>query len=221
MYNSISFEVQYMNHNNSDNQNNQPTVTLAFTGASGAPYGLRLLECLLKSKHRVNLVISKAGQMVLSMESELSIPSRASDAQEFLSSHFNSEAGLLHVYSRDDWMAPMASGTGCSDAMVICPCTAGTLSAVAQGSSDNLISRAADVAIKEQRKLIMVIRETPLSAIHLENMLKLARLGVIIMPANPGFYQKPTSVDDLVDFMVARILDHLKIQHDLLPKWGE
>ncbi|MFV2060093.1 MAG: flavin prenyltransferase UbiX [Gammaproteobacteria bacterium] len=202
------------------NNTNQQTITLAFTGASGAPYGLRLLECLLKSKCRVNLVISKAGQMVLAMESDLSIPSRASDAQKFLSSHFNSPQGLLNVYARDDWMAPMASGTGCSDAMVICPCTAGTLSAVAQGASDNLIARAADVMIKEQQKLILVVRETPLSAIHLENMLKLARLGVTIMPANPGFYQKPDSVADLVDFMVARILDHLKIEHQLLPKWG-
>jgi len=202
------------------NDNTHLTITLAFTGASGAPYGLRLLECLLKLKHHVNLVISKAGQMVLSMESELSIPPRPGDAQKFLTDHFNSESGLLNVYGRDDWMAPMASGTGCTDAMVICPCTAGALSAVAQGASDNLIERAADVTIKEQRKLIMVIRETPLSAIHLENMLKLARLGVVIMPANPGFYQNPTSIADMVDFMVARILDHLNIQHELLPKWG-
>jgi len=201
--------------------NKQLTVTLAFTGASGAPYGLRLLECLLKAKCKVNLVISKAGQMVLSMESELNIPARANDAQEFLALHFNSDNNLLTVYGRDDWMAPMASGTGCSDAMVICPCTAGTLSAIAQGASDNLIERAADVVIKEQRKLILVVRETPLSAIHLENMLKLARLGVVIMPANPGFYQNPESVNDLVDFMVARILDQLKVEHELLPKWGD
>ncbi len=201
-------------------KNKQQTITLAFTGASGAPYGLRLLDVLLKSNCRVDLVVSKAGQMVLSMESDLSIPSRASDAQKFLTEHFQSEPGFLKVYGRDDWMAPMASGTGCSDAMVICPCTAGALSAVAQGASDNLIERAADVMIKEQKKLILVVRETPLSAIHLENMLKLARLGVTIMPANPGFYQKPTTVDDIVDFMVARILDHLHIEHDLLPKWG-
>ncbi len=200
---------------------NEITVTLAFTGASGAAYGLRLLECLLSAKCHVNLVISKAGQMVLAMESELTIPSRPQDAQQFLSEHFNAAPGLLKVYGRDDWMAPMASGTGCSDAMVICPCTAGALSAVAQGTSDNLIERAADVVIKEHRTLILLVRETPLSAIHLENMLKLARLGVVIMPANPGFYQKPTSVNDLVDFMVARILDHLNIQHQLLPCWGE
>ncbi len=203
------------------NDTKQLTITLAFTGASGAPYGLRLLELLLKSKCQVDLVVSKAGQMVLAMESELSIPSRASDAQKFLTAHFQSEPGLLNVYGRDDWMAPMASGTGCSDAMVICPCTAGALSAVAQGASDNLIERAADVMIKEQRKLILVVRETPLSAIHLENMLKLARLGVTIMPANPGFYQKPTTIDDIVDFMVARILDHLHIKHELLPNWGD
>jgi len=201
--------------------NTQLTVTLAFTGASGAPYALRLLECLLQSKIQVNLVISKAGQMVLAMESDLNIPSRPSDAQKFLTTHYKSEPGLLNVYGRDDWMAPMASGTGCSDAMVVCPCTAGALSAIAHGASDNLIERAADVIIKEHRKLILVVRETPLSAIHLENMLKLSRLGVVIMPANPGFYQKPATVNDLVDFMVARILDHLKIQHALLAKWGE
>ncbi|MFV1984985.1 MAG: flavin prenyltransferase UbiX [Thiohalomonadales bacterium] len=201
-------------------ENSQPTITLAFTGASGAPYGLRLLNCLLKSERHVNLVISKAGQMVLSMESELKIPSRPGDAQKYLSSHFNLKSDLLKVYARDDWMAPIASGTGCTDAMVICPCTVGTLSAVANGASDNLITRAADVIIKEQRKLIMVIRETPLSAIHLENMLKLVRIGVTIMPANPGFYQKPNSIADLVDFMVARILDHLSIEHDLVRKWG-
>ncbi|VAX02152.1 Flavin prenyltransferase UbiX [hydrothermal vent metagenome] len=203
------------------NDKNEITVTLAFTGASGAAYGLRLLECLLKANCHVNLVISKAGQMVLAMESELTIPSRPQDAQQFFTKHFNAAPDLLNVYGRDDWMAPMASGTGCSDAMVICPCTAGSLSAVAQGASDNLIERAADVTIKEHNKLILLVRETPLSAIHLENMLKLARLGVVIMPANPGFYQKPASVNDLVDFMVARILDHLDIQHKLLPRWGE
>lgn len=201
--------------------NSRLTVTLAITGASGAPYALRLLECLLKAKCNVNLVISKAGQMVLSMESELNIPARPSDAQKFLNRHFKIDSNLLNVYGRDDWMAPMASGTGCSDAMVICPCTAGALSAVATGASDNLIERAADVVIKEQRKLILVVRETPLSAIHLENMLKLARLGVVILPANPGFYQKPKTINDLIDFMVARILDQLNIEHELLDKWGD
>ena len=118
-------------------------------------------------------------------------------------------------------MSPVASGSHQARAMVVCPCTTGTLAAIAQGSSDNLIERAADVMIKENRQLIMVPRETPLSAIHLENMLKLARLGVTMLPANPGFYHKPQKVDDLVDFIVARVLDQLQIAHSLVPRWGD
>lgn len=127
----------------------------------------------------------------------------------------------MQVFEREQWAAPIASGSGVADATVVCPCTTGTLSAIACGSSRNLIERAADVCLKERKKLILVVRETPFSEIHLENMLKLARMGVIIMPANPGFYQRPTSVQELVDFMVARVLDHLNIPHRLLPRWGD
>jgi len=118
------------------------------------------------------------------------------------------------------WFSPPASGSNAPRAMVICPCTSGTLAAVAQGTADHLIDRAADVAIKEHRQLILVPREMPYSAIHLENMLKLARLGVVIMPPNPGFYHHPRRIEDLVDFVVARILDHLGIEHELLPRWA-
>jgi len=125
------------------------------------------------------------------------------------------------VFGREEWFAPLASGSNPADAMVVCPCTMGTLAAIAAGLSQNLIERAADVAIKEGRKLVLVPRETPFSAIHLENMLKLARLGVVILPPSPGFYNHPQTVADLVDFVVARVLDQLRVPHRLMQRWGE
>jgi len=194
--------------------------SIAITGASGAPYALRLIECLVESGATLYIMVSKAGQVVLSMETDLNIPSRTDAMQAWLTERYDATPNQIQVFAKDQWLAPVASGSGVPDAMIICPCTTGTLSAVACGSSNNLIERAADVVIKEQRKLIMVVRETPLSAIHLENMLKLARLGVVMLPATPGFYQKPTSLDDIVDFIVARILEQLGIKHELLPAWG-
>lgn len=196
-------------------------IILAMTGASGAPYGLRLLELLLGAGREVYLVLSQAGQMVIGMETELDLPGRPAGIAEFLGQRFAARPGQLQVFGREQWTAPIASGSARAAAMVVCPCTSGTLAAIATGMSDNLIERAADVMIKEQRKLILVPRETPYSAIHLENMLKLARLGVTILPPNPGFYQRPQSVADLVDFVVARILDHLEVPHALLPRWGQ
>lgn len=202
-------------------KNNKTPVIIAMTGASGAAYGLRLLEVLLKAGRPVYLLVSKAAQMVFSMESSLSIPARPSEMQTFFCNTFNVDPGLLKVFSREDWMAPIASGSHTAQHMVVVPCTTGTLSAIAQGSSNNLMERAADVMLKERRNLILVVRETPLSSIQLENMLKLSQAGATIMPANPGFYQDPESILDLVDFMVARILDHLGESHSLLPRWGE
>ena len=196
------------------------TVTLAFTGASGMPYGVRLLECLLQSGTRVYLVYSQAAQIVARQEMDLSLPGRAEDAQSFFEQRFSTPADQLQVFGREEWFAPVASGSNPATAMVICPCTMGTLASVAGGLSDNLIERAADVMLKERRPLILVPRETPLSAIHLENMLKLSRLGVVILPPNPGFYNKPQSIDDLVDFVVARILDQLHVDHALTTRWG-
>jgi 4-hydroxy-3-polyprenylbenzoate decarboxylase len=196
-------------------------IIIAMTGASGAAYALRLLEVLLKAGQPVYLLVSKAAQMVLAMETPLDIPSRPADMQQFFAEHYQVDASLLTVFSREDWTAPIASGSHRAQHMVVCPCTTGTLAAIANGNSDNLMERAADVMLKEQRKLIMVVRETPLSVIHLENMLKLARAGATILPANPGFYQQPQTMDDLVDFIVARILDHMQIEHTLLPRWGE
>ena len=197
------------------------TITLALTGASGMPYGIRLLECLLNSGIRVYLLYSQAAQIVARQEMNLSLPARARDAAEFFSTRFGAAPGQLQAFGREEWFAPVASGSNPADAMVVCPCTMGTLAAIAAGMSDNLIERAADVALKEARKLVLVARETPLSAIHLENMLKLSRAGAIILPANPGFYHHPQTAQDLVDFVVARVLDHVGVKHDLMPRWGE
>ena len=198
----------------------QKTITLIMTGASGAQYGLRLLEQLLLLDQRVYLLLSRPAQIVINTETDLQLPGRASEIQAFFTARHQAKPGQLQVFEREQWMAPIASGSSVADATVVCPCTTGTLSAIACGSSRNLIERAADVAIKERKPLILVIRETPFSEIHLEHMLKLARIGCVILPANPGFYNRPTTIDELVDFMVARILDHLQLKHDLSLRWG-
>ncbi len=196
-------------------------VTLAFTGASGMPYGLRLLECLLAAECRVYLLYSSAAQVVAKQECGLTIPAQPREAARFFAERLGARDGQITVFGRDDWMAPVASGSNPADAMAICPCTVGTLGAIAGGLADNLIERAADVMLKERRPLVLVPRETPLSAIHLENMLKLARAGAVILPPVPGFYDRPQSVADLVDFVVARVLDQLAVPHTLGPRWGE
>lgn len=199
----------------------QQRITLAFTGASGAPYGLRLLQCLLQADCEVFVLLSKAARVVIGMETELTLPAGTGKAAQALREWTGTERGTLVVCGLEQWTAPVASGSGAPASMVVCPCSSGTLSAIASGASDNLIERAADVALKEGRKLILVPRESPFSAIHLENMLKLSRLGVTVMPAAPGFYHKPESVADLVDFMVARLLDHLGLEQSLVKRWGE
>ena len=196
-------------------------LILGMTGASGASYGLRLLQCLLESGHTVQLLLSKAAQIVIHMETELRLPSRPCDIQRALIEHYRCEPGQLQVFGQDEWTAPPASGSALVRGMVVCPCTTGTLAAIANGNSDNLLERAADVTLKERRKLILAVRETPFSTIHLENMLRLARAGAVILPANPGFYHRPATVAELVDFIVARILDQLDIAHTLLPRWGQ
>jgi 4-hydroxy-3-polyprenylbenzoate decarboxylase len=195
-------------------------IALGITGASGSAYALRLLECLLEAGEAVHLMVSQAGQIVLKMESDLELPAQPGEAERFLTRHFNTAPGQLRVFGRQQWMAPVASGSNPPRAMVVCPCTTGTLSAIACGASNDLLERAADVVLKERRRLILVVRETPFSEIHLENMLKLSRMGAVIMPANPGFYHKPTDLQGVVDFMVSRILDQLEIEHRLLPRWG-
>ena len=196
------------------------TFAVALTGASGMPYGVRLIECLIGSGARVQLLYSQVAQIVARQEMDLVLPARAAELQVDFSRRFSAQPGQLEVFGREEWFAPLASGTNPPDAMVICPCSMGTLAAVAAGLAQNLIERAADVVLKEGRKLVLVPRETPFSAIHLENMLKLARAGAVILPPNPGFYNRPQSVQDLVDFVVARVLDQLGVEHQLMRRWG-
>jgi 4-hydroxy-3-polyprenylbenzoate decarboxylase len=196
-------------------------VALAFSGASGAAYGIRLLECLLDAGRRVYLLYSQAAQIVFKMEAGIDLPSSPAECQALLAEKFSAKDGQLQVFGRQQWMSPVASGSNPPEAMVVCPCTTGTLASIAAGLSQDLIDRAADVVIKEKRKLILVVRETPFSSIHLQNMLKLSEIGVVIMPANPGFYENPQSIEDVVDFMVARILDHLEVTHSLVRRWGD
>ncbi len=195
-------------------------VCIAMTGASGAPYGLRLLEYLLHTEHSVCLLISSAARVVIATETRLKLPRTPAETAAWFSHHFSTNPEQLQVFGQEQWTAPVASGSNPPAAMVICPCSMSMVSAVACGASNNLIERAADVMIKEQRRMILVPRESPFSAIHLENMLKLARLGVTILPANPGFYHQPQTVEALIDHVVARILDHLQIEHNLVPRWG-
>lgn len=199
-------------------------ISLAWTGASGAPYGLKLLECLLASGYQVFLMISSAARVVLATEEGIKLSANGDKAQAQLLALLQLKgitiAGELVVLGSDEWFSPPASGSAAPKQMIICPCSTGTLAAVATGMSNNLLERAADVVIKERGQLILVPRETPFSVIHLEHMLSLSRLGATIMPAAPGFYHNPKSVEDLVDFMVARILDHLGVDHALTNRWG-
>ena len=202
------------------------TICLALTGASGMPYGLRLLECLLEADCNVQLLYSQAAQIVARQEMDLELPSRPADARDILLAHLSKTNAAVNpkklaIFGREEWFAPVASGSNPPDAMVICPCSMGTLAAIAQGLSDNLIERAADVVLKEARKLVLVPRETPFSAIHLENMLRLSRAGAVILPPSPGFYHHPQSVQDIVDFVVARVLDQIGVPHTLMQRWGE
>jgi flavin prenyltransferase len=200
---------------------NAKTVAVALTGASGMPYGLRLIESLIGAGARVYVLYSQAAHVVAKQELDLVIPPRAADAERMFSERYHAPAGQLRVFAREDWFAPVASGSNPADAMAICPCSMGTLAAVAAGLSDSLIERAADVMLKESRKLVLVPREAPFSILHLENMLKLARAGAVIVPASPGFYHHPKTIEDLVDFVVARVLDQIGVAHGLMKRWGD
>lgn len=195
-------------------------IALALTGASGVQYGLRVLEVLLRDGHHVQLMVSKPAQVVIGIETDLKLPGRPADMKKFLVEKLDFDPALLEVHGPDEWTAACASGSNPPDAMAICPCSMATLSAVAVGASRSLIERAADVMLKERRRLVLVPRETPLSAIHLENMLKLAQAGAVILPPVPGFYGKPQTLDDMVDFVAGRVLDHLDVPHELGPRWG-
>lgn len=193
-------------------------LVVAITGASGAVYAKRLLEVLATGGHEVHLLISPAAQSVFRQELNVEL-----NLKQFNLSQMGLEVPQdnVHFYPHHDYFSPVASGSFLTQGMVICPCSGGTLSGVVHGSSANLIHRAADVHLKERRKLILVPRETPLSLIHLENMTKATQAGAVILPAAPGWYHGVRGLDDLVDFIVARILDQLQVPHQLMNRWGD
>jgi len=190
-------------------------IVVGITGASGAPYAVRLLEALVARSQPVSLIVSDHGARLL--DTELGISSVDALRDRIGASRWDR---VVRVYDDRDRGAAPASGSALTTGMVICPCSMGTISAIAVGASRSLIERAADVVLKERRRLLVVPRETPYSAIHLENMLTLTRAGAVVLPASPGFYHRPTSIDDLVNFVVARVLDHLGVEHAMAPRWG-
>jgi 4-hydroxy-3-polyprenylbenzoate decarboxylase len=190
-------------------------IVMAVTGASGAPYAVRLLETLVERKQRVSLIVSDHGLRLL--DTEMGITSVSQLRERVGAGGWDA---CVRAYDDRDRGAAPASGSALSAGMVICPCSMGTMSAIAVGASRSLVERAADVALKERRRLILVPRETPYSAVHLENMLTLTRAGAVVLPASPGFYHRPRGIDDLVNFVVARVLDHLGVEHSLVPRWG-
>ena len=200
---------------------NKPSrVTVAMTGASGTAYALRLLQCLSQQGIQIDLLVSDAAREVARLEADLVLPDDEQLAS-FLAAHLKIDESCLRVWGKQEWTSPVASGSSVAGPMVVCPCSTGTLSAIACGACNNLIERAADVVLKERRQLILVPREAPFSSIHLENMLKLSNMGATILPAAPGFYHQPQTIDDLIDFVVARILNCLGVPQDMLPRWGE
>jgi 4-hydroxy-3-polyprenylbenzoate decarboxylase len=195
-------------------------ITVAITGASGAPYALRLIECLVAANVQIYVLCSSAARVVLDTEVGVKIPGSPDGATQFLSEKFKAKPSQITVFGKEQWFSPVASGSAAPKKMIVCPCSTGTLAAITLGMSDNLIERAADVVIKERGQLILVVRESPFSTIHLQNMLTLSQMGVTIMPAAPGFYHHPQSINDLIDFMVGRMLDHLRIEQSIIPRWG-
>ena len=197
-----------------------PTVCVAMTGASGIQYALRLIECLLGAGCRVQVLMTKPARIVMGMDTDLPVPSRTADTEREFAARYGAREGQLRAFGQEEWTAPIASGSGVPDAMVVCPCTTGTLASLAAGTCDNLLERAADCVLKEGRRLVVMPREMPFSTIHLENMLRLARAGAVVMPPNPAFYNLPKTVEELVDFVVARVLDRLDVPQTLMPRWG-
>ena len=216
-------------------------VVLAVTGASGSAYAIRLAQALLAAGKQLHLVVSGAARQVIARELNTEFPDNSATAAEWSAmidrtlagptasgwgfrtaavSNPERPPGSVRVYGTSDYSAGIASGSFRTSGMVICPCSMGTLSAIASGASTNLIQRAADVHLKERRPLVLVPRETPLSLIQLENMTRLSQAGATILPSMPGFYHRPMQIADLIDFVVARILDHLLIEHTLMERWG-
>jgi flavin prenyltransferase len=196
-------------------------LVLALTGASGAPYGVRLLEVLLRAGRTVHLVVSPAAADVIQVELDLKVRLDQFRLEDLLGDLAADLAGTLHYHNYRDMRAGIASGSFLTGGMAICPCSMGTAAAVASGLSQNLIQRAADVHLKERRKLVLVPRETPLGIVQLRNLTACAEAGAVILPAMPGFYTRPRSLADAVDFIVGRVCDQLGVTHNLLRRWGE
>jgi 4-hydroxy-3-polyprenylbenzoate decarboxylase len=194
--------------------------TIAVSGASGSPYALRLLQVLIKGGHSVYCSISGDGLSIMHDETGLLLKGSENDIQNALQNHLEAKEGQLNYFDEDDMYAPIASGSVKVDAMVVIPCSMKTLASIANGFASNLIERAADVTMKEKRKLIIVPRETPLSSIHLRNMLSLSDMGCHIIPAMPAFYHQPKRISDMVDFVVGRVLDSMGVENELSPRWG-
>jgi len=195
-------------------------LVVGITGASGAIYGLRLVEELLRGGKQVTLLLTNAGRQVLAYETGLKLEEQPEQCLAQLRGRFHVGEQLGH-YALNDFFAPIASGSSAPEAVVICPCSMGTAGRIAAGLSDNLLERVADVVLKERRPLLLVPRETPFNQIHLENLLRLSRAGAQILPAMPGFYQQPQTVADLVDFVVGKVLDQLGVEHQLFKRWGK
>ncbi len=195
-------------------------IVVAITGASGSVYGVRLVEELLRAQCRVSLLLTRAGLEVLNYETGLDWTGTVSKRLEQMRATFGADSRLEH-YGEDNLFAPVASGSSAPDAVVVCPCSMGTAGRIAAGLGSNLVERVADVALKERRDLILVPRETPFNQIHLENMLRLSKAGAHILPAMPAFYHRPQTIDELVDFVVGRVLDALKVEHQLFTRWGQ
>jgi 4-hydroxy-3-polyprenylbenzoate decarboxylase len=197
-------------------------LVLAITGASGAVYAVRLLEVLVESASDIHLLISPSGAAVIKQELERAVSVDRFELNQLLPAAIAEKAAKrIHYHHHADFMSPLASGSFLTGGMVVCPCSGSTLSGIAHGASTNLIQRAADVHLKERRKLILVPRETPLSLIQIDNMRWAAEAGTVILPASPGWYHGVRSPQDLIDFVVARILDQLGLPHQLMRRWGE
>lgn len=195
-------------------------IVVGITGASGSIYGIRLVAELLRAGKQVTLLLTEAGRQVAALETDLALPDEAGPCREALRAYFQA-AERLDYAPLNDFFVPIASGSSAPDGVVICPCSMGTAGRIAAGLSDNLLERVADVALKENRPLLLVPRETPFNQLHLENLLRLSRAGARILPAMPGFYQQPQSIDELVNFIVGKILDSLAIDHQLFQRWGD
>ncbi|RLA07000.1 MAG: aromatic acid decarboxylase [Gammaproteobacteria bacterium] len=203
----------------SKSNNFSDRVIVAISGASGAPLVINLISRLLTENIKIDLIISNSAKIVIQQETDLKLPDTTDKIYQYLLNYFKTTDKQLKLYDTNNFLSPIASGSSIADKMVICPCSSATLSAITQGLSDNLIRRGADCIIKEKKQLIIVHRESPLSTIHLKNMLKLSKIGVTILPPNPGFYLKPTKIEDILNFITDRILQNLKIKSPLSKKW--